>query len=511
MSGNLPTGQTLYDLLRISTDQQAQKPALVDGSTVVSYESLLSSAERLAAQLADLGVGSGQRVLIAMPNSAAFAAAYFGVFAAGAVAVPLSLYLKAKEMHVVAEHSQPAAVVLADEVQRRVEDALLPLSPKPALLRSCAPDGSAIRFELIARGRGRQDSFERPPERTALILYTSGTTGRPKGVVLSHQNIISNAIACAESLPVGDSDVFILFLPMFHSFGFTVCLVLPILLGATSVILSAIKRDLVAEAVESHRVTVFVGIPALYGLMARSDDAYASKFESVRFFISGAAPLAVPTIEASAQRFDAPLLEGYGLTEASPVVSLNPFDKERKAGSVGLPLPGVGVRVVNESGSDVPVGTIGELLVRGPNVMAGYWRDDAATAERIRDGWLYTGDMARLDEDGYIYIEDRKDDMILVQGANVYPSEVEGVIRGVTGVAEVAVVGVVDSHLGKRPVAVVQPVAGAALTEEMILAICRQHLADYKVPRQVIFWDQLPVSPIGKPLKRSILALLKPH
>ncbi|MCD6328264.1 AMP-binding protein, partial [bacterium] len=219
-------------------------------------------------------------------------------------------------------------------------------------------------------------------------------------------------------------------------------------------------------------------------------------------------PLSLSTIDAFAERYKAPLLEGYGLTEASPVVSLNPIDGVRKAGSIGVPLPGISVRVVDEAGSDLTPDEIGELLVMGPNVMRGYFADEAATAKRIIDGWLFTGDMARIDTDGYIYIEDRKDDMILVQGANVYPHEVEDVIKEMPGVLEVSVVGLADTHQGARPVAVVQPAEGASLTEGDVIDYVKRRLSNYKAPRQVFFWKELPLCPLGKPLKREIRRML---
>ena len=242
--------------------------------------------------------------------------------------------------------------------------------------------------------------------------------------------------------------------------------------------------------------------------MALADQAAIRCFDTVRFFVSGAAPLSIRTIELFSRKYRAPLLEGYGLTEAAPVVSLNPHDGIRKNGSIGVPLPSVSVRVVGESGEELARGEVGELQVKGPNVMSGYFADDAATEKRIADGWLRSGDMARMDRDGYIYIVDRKDDMILVQGANVYPHEIEDLIRNIPGVLEVAVVGVSDSHLGKRPVAIVQLAEGAALDEQTIIEHCREGLSAHKAPRRVHFWEEMPLSPLGKPLKRRIREIL---
>jgi len=496
-------------LLCASAERFGQKPAAHCLSSTFSYARLLDEANRLADLLHGQGVRKGDRVFIALPNSPAFVIAYFAVFKLGAIAVPLSPSFTPTEMASLIAHSKPVAGVVCEDTREAVEDSAELADSKPVLVTAAWDASGDIRYSVSGGSVGVGPREDGPSSHDpAVIIYTSGTTGSPKGVVLSHRNIISNVQGCRAAMPVSGEDVFTAFLPMYHSFGFTVCTVLPVALGATSVILPGPKKELIAESVKRFSITVFIGIPALYGILARADSAGASLFDTVRFFVSGAAPLPLSTIEAFSGRYKAPLLEGYGLTEAAPVVSLNPFEGVQKAGSIGLPLPGISVRVVDESDKDLPTGEIGELLVKGPNVMTGYFADDAATRDKVRDGWLYTADMARMDEEGYIYIEDRKDDMILVQGANVYPHEIEDVIRDMPGVLEVAVVGAADSHRGKRPVAVVQCAKGASLDEATVLAHCREHLSGHKVPRSVHFWDALPLSLLGKPLKRRIREIL---
>lgn len=501
---------TLHEVLEETNRQFSDKPAIHDESATLTYGQFVAEVNHLAGLLQERGVGKGDRVFIALPNCAAFAVAYFACFRIGAVAVPFSTQFKAKEMASLLAHSRPSAGVFSAQSGDVVRSATKESGISPLLAETSWGDKGAIEYTFSGPGRmdASPDSSRVSPDDAAVILYTSGTTGTPKGVVLSHRNVISNVRACREAMPVSESDVFLLFLPMYHSFGFTTCVVLPIFLGASCVILPGPKKELIASAVARFRATVSIGIPALYGIMAKADHTTASLFDSIRFFVSGAAPLPLPTLEAFSDRYKAPLLEGYGLTEAAPVVSLNPWEGARKKGSIGIPLPGVSVRVVDEVDRDLDSGQIGELLIKGPNVMIGYFADDEATRGRIKDGWLYTGDMARLDEDGYIYIEDRKDDMIVVQGANVYPHEVEDTIKTIPGVLDVAVVGVRDVHLGKRPVAVVQPAELADLTEKDVISVCRRQLSDFKAPRQVLFWKEMPLSPLGKPLKRKIRQML---
>ena len=496
-------------MFRASAARFSGKPALHYSSATLSYAELSSEVDRLAEVLAGVGITRGDRVFLFLPNSAAFFVSYLAVFKLGAVAVPLSTSFTPAEIGALLKHSQPSAGIVLDGLLSTVEAGLAQAEFKLTLITVGWDAGGNMRYSapenVAPSSSALAEVLSADP---AVILYTSGTTGSPKGVVLSHRNIISNAISCSAALPVSQDDVFITLIPMYHSFGFTVCTMLPLLLGATCVVLPGPKKDLMPSAVKRFGVTVFVGIPALFGIMARAEQSTVSSFDTVRFFVSGAAPLPVRTIETFSTKYRAPLLEGYGLTEASPVVSLNPLDGVRKNGSVGLPLPGVSVKVVGEEGEEMPSGGIGELLVKGRNVMSGYFRDEVATKERIADGWLRSGDMARMDRDGYIYIEDRKDDMILVQGANVYPHEIEDLIRDIPGVLEVAVVGLPDSHLGKRPVAVVQRAKGASVEEATVIEHCRRSLSAHKVPRRVHFWDELPLSPLGKPLKRQIRDLL---
>ena len=502
--------RNLYDLLRNSAERLPQKPAIHCLSRTITFSQMLDEVKRLACALAAIGVGHGDRVFISMPNCSAFNISYFAIFSLGAVAVPIPFHFRPREFAALISHCRPKAGIISQEASESVKSAVDSSPVKPSVILCSSDSTGGMQYSHLLRQPGSETTpaKEPGPQDTALVLYTSGTTGDPKGVVLTHDNVVSNVSSCEKAMPVTPDDRFILFLPTYHSFGFTVCVALPTYLGSTCVVLPGPKRELIAEACIRHQVTAFVGIPALYGMMARAEGRAAAAFDSVRFYISGAAPLSRQTLEAFPKLYEAPLLEGYGLTEAAPVVSLNPFEGKRKVGSVGIPLPQVQVRVVDEDGADLPTGQIGELLVRGANVTPGYFEDPAATKQRLREGWLYTGDMARIDEEGYIFIEDRKDDMILVQGVNVYPHEVEDAIRTISGVEEVAVVGLPDRHLGKRPVAAVKCSEGACLSERDVLDHLKDRLSNHKIPRQVLFFDELPLSPLGKPLKRKVREVL---
>ena len=337
-----------------------------------------------------------------------------------------------------------------------------------------------------------------------MLIYTSGTTGQPKGAVLSHRNLLANARSCRELIGVSSDDTFLAVLPLFHSFGATVCMILPLLAGAEIVLQTAFAPLPVLETLEKHQVTIFAGVPAMFAVLTKCRTSREYDLRSLRACVSGGAPLPLQVLSGFQERYGAVLVEGYGPTEGSPVVSANPPNGVQKPGSVGPPILGVEVRIVDDAGQDLPTGEVGEIIVAGDNVMQGYWQDATATAEAIKDGWLYTGDLGKLDTDGYLYIVDRKKDMIIVGGTNVYPREVEDVIALMPQVAEVAVVGRPDPVRGERVRAVIVPAEGIELSAEQVISHCRQHLAPFKVPRIVEFRESLPKSALGKVLKREL-------
>jgi long-chain acyl-CoA synthetase len=365
------------------------------------------------------------------------------------------------------------------------------------------PEG-AINFRaLVAEDTS---GLPAPPdaEQVACLQYTSGTTGRPKGAMLTHANILSNARASIEAVSMTEEDVFLAVLPLFHVFGATVTMVIPIVLGAASAHLPRFEPLPVLQTIERTGVTLFCGVPSMFAVLAALKGADGPDLSTLRLCISGGAALPrelTPIIEG---RYETTLLEGYGPTEASPVISVNRDRESRKIGSVGPPLPGVEVEIRDEDGKRVKTGEIGEICARGPNVMRGYWQDEEKTANTIRDGWLYTGDLGHVDEDGYIYIVDRKTDMIIVGGLNVYPREVEDVVRLLDPVRDVAVVGATSRLRGETVCAFVELHEGGSLDQTEIVEHCTEHLARYKVPRNIRFIGELPRSATGKVLKREL-------
>jgi long-chain acyl-CoA synthetase len=339
-------------------------------------------------------------------------------------------------------------------------------------------------------------------EALALIIYTSGTTGHPKGAMLSHANVLSNVASCkVELLAVGE-DRFVVLLPMFHSFMLTVGVLLPMLIGGSIVLIKTLHppKNVIQEIIQ-HRATLLPAVPQFFRALAQCPLPAESP---LRLCISGGAPLPAETLREFTARFPIPLLEGYGLSEASPVVSFTPIRGPWKAGSIGRPITNVEVTIQDDAGDILPPRQVGELCVRGPNVMQGYWNLADETAQALRGGWLLTGDLGYVDEDGYFYITDRKKDMLLVNGINVYPREVEEVLYKFPGVKEAAVIGVPDARRGEQPLGFVAAQEGIALDESVLQEFLRERLADYKVPRRIVFLPALPRNATGKVMKTEL-------
>jgi len=489
-----------------TAQQGPDRPALTLGDRTLTYADFDAAVSSLATALAEEGLAPGDRVALWMPNVPEFAITYFAVSRAGGIVLPLSTLWGLEEISYILGNAEASAIVAAhpfDDIVRALPDRV------PSLKRLIAWGDTKLNDalslgELIRRPadpeRHRSSSGGEP----AVLIYTSGTTGRPKGATLTHTNLLSNARACEEAIEVGADDRFLTVLPLFHSFGATVCMILPIVLGAHSVLLPRFSPTEVLQALSACRITVFAGVPAMFTVLLGVREDPASDLSTLRICVTGGAPAPPQMITAFQRRFGAILVEGYGPTEASPVVSVNPPHGLQKTGSVGPPVPDVDVRIADDSGQTLPVGEVGEILVHGPNVMQGYWQAPEATAETIVDGWLHTGDMGRVDEDGYLYIVDRKKDMVIVAGMNVYPREVEDVIYQLPAVADCAVVGVASERRGEDVKAFVVLKEGQSLTEDEVVEHCRGCLAPYKVPRVVAIEQDLPRSATGKVLKRAL-------
>ncbi|MFQ5810382.1 MAG: long-chain fatty acid--CoA ligase [Armatimonadota bacterium] len=497
---------TLGSMLAEGASRWGAKCAVGAGPARLSYEELDAGVARLAGGLAGIGVEAGDRVALLLPNCPQFPLSYLAAARLGAIVVPINVLLTAREIQHILTDSRPRALVTTSALPG-IAERLAPLASAidHIVLSGDSPVDGTHSFEAMVQTAQPLDAASGArPDDVAAIVYTSGTTGVPKGAMLSHHNLISNADACAEMIQVSDQDHFLCVLPLFHSFGATVCMILPLLIGATTTLMPRFAAMEVLRTIASEGITVFAGVPSMYAVLLGVRSKEQCDLSHMRMCVSGGAPMPVEVLEGFTKRYEVTMLEGYGPTEASPVVSVNPYDGVRKVGSVGLPLPGVSLKIVDDDGGALPTGEVGEILVHGDNVMQGYYQRPEDTAETVRDGWLHTGDMGRLDEDGYLYIMGRKKDLIIVGGMNVYPREVEAVLHGHPAVAEAAVVGASGSLRGEEVVAFVVLREGCTASAEELIELCGGALAKYKVPKRVVMVDELPRSGMGKVLKSQL-------
>lgn len=470
--------------------------------TALTYAELDDLSARFAAVLRDRGVRPGDRVAMTMPNVPLFPVVYYGILRAGGVVVPMNPLLKAREVaYVLRDSGARVAVVFplfADEVAHAAAEAgaeCLVTEPREFhdLLTAAAPLSGVV---------GREDADP------ALILYTSGTTGTPKGAELTHGNLVSNTATTAGTLvQAGPDDVLFGGLPLFHAFGQTCALNTSVAAGATLTLLPRFDPQRALEVVHRDGVTVFLGVPTMFAALLHAELPDGFDASRLRVAVSGGAAIPVEVLRGFEQRFGATVLEGYGLSETSPVASFNHPDRPRKAGSIGVPIRGVEMKLVAEDGSRTGPGEVGEIAIRGENVMRGYVNQPGATAEAMRDGWFHSGDLARVDDEGFYFIVDRKKDLIIRGGYNVYPREIEEVLYEHPAVAEVAVVGVPHDAHGEEVAAVIALRGGAAATADEIRDYVKERIAAYKYPRIVTFVAELPKGPTGKILKREIVVV----
>jgi len=505
---------TFYDIAATHGKKRGRKVALFVDDEKIRYRDILDKVDRLAAFLSERGVKEGDRVAFFMRNSPEFIYSIFAVSKIGAVIVPVNTFLKEDEVSYILEDSG-AVVLLASEIHQKVVHASRVRDLCKFIVWEGNPENigenDALFVETYTTDR-TVAQVKRDIDDTAVIFYTSGTTGKPKGAMLSNRNVLSNADSGRRTINVTSRDRSIVFLPMFHSFTFSIGVMLPLYVGASIVIIKSLQPfSNIFKQTLLKRVTIFFGIPDVYNALAKAKlPWYFMWFNRIRAFISGAAALQPKTLDAMAKRFGrATLLEGYGLSEASPAVCMNTFEKQ-KVGSVGTALYGYEMKIVNENMEELPRGEIGDIIVRGENVMQGYLNRPEATAETIVNGWLLTGDMGYMDEDGFLFIVDRKKDLIISKGINIYPREIEEVIDTFPSVKASAVVGVFDEKSGEIPVAYVELEEDVdTLDEAGLKKHLREQLANYKLPRQIHVIEELPKNATGKVLKRVLKEQLK--
>ena len=498
------------------------KPALLFGARTTTYGQLNSAAYQVANGLRALGIGQGDKVLLSCPNLPYFPMIYYGILKAGAVVVPVNVLLKGNELVHPLRDSQAKAFFCFEGTQD------LPIGAEGH--KGFLEAGTCPHFFLITADPGQPSAIAGVPtlgqflqdqpatsldpltdaNDTAVIIYTSGTTGRPKGAELSHANLAMNAMVAHSLLRQTSADVHLVVLPLFHCFGQTTQMLAGILAGATLVLLPRFDPDQAFQAMAAHRVTIFVGVPTMYiallhlpGAAERHD--LAAVTAHLRIGASGGSALPVEVIRQFEAAFGIPILEGYGLSETCPVATFSCLDHDRIPGSVGKAVWGVEVRILDAvTGRAALSGADGEVLIRGHNVMKGYYRQPEATAKAIQDGWLHTGDLGHLDDAGNLFIVDRLKDMIIRNGFNVYPRELEEVLMTHPAVAQVAVLGVPHEVHGEEVLAVLVLKPGHTASSESVLGWCKERMAAYKFPRLVAFVTALPMTATGKVLKREI-------
>jgi long-chain acyl-CoA synthetase len=490
MSANLAANLTS------TAERCGDRIALKLDDAELSYALLDEGSARVAGLLRAKGIAPGDRVGIMLPNVPYFAVVYYAILRLGAVVVPMNVLLKGREVAFYLRDSEAKAVFawhgFADAARAGATEAASELVlVKPGEFEQLLAGADAVREVAEAAG-----------DDTAVILYTSGTTGTPKGAELTHHNLGSNTATSSSLFGVDESDVVLGALPLFHSFGQTCAMNNCVRVGGTLTLIPRFDPDKALQIIERDNVTVFLGVPTMYAAMLHSRTE--ADTSTLRLCGSGGAAMPVEIMRAFEQKFGCQILEGYGLSETSPVASFNRRDRERKPGSIGLPIDGVEMRVIDDDDREVPQGEVGEIVIRGENVMKGYWNRPGATAEAIRDGWFHSGDMARVDEDGYFFIVDRKKDMIIRGGYNVYPREIEEVLYEHPAVAEAAVIGVPHDELGEEVAAVVALKEGQQAGADELREHVKEQVAAYKYPRKVYFVDELPKGPTGKILKREI-------
>jgi long-chain acyl-CoA synthetase len=488
----------LADILTRSAGSAPHQAAVSLGDRTLTYADLELASSRIAGLLAEKAIRPGDRVGIMLPNVPEFAAIYYGVLRAGGAVVPMNPLLKTREVeYYLADSGAKLIFAWQDMTGEAIEGAaragVAHVGVDSALLAGLDYQAAITQVEV------------RDPHDTAVILYTSGTTGKPKGAELSHGNLTRNLeVVRNDLLSLTASDVVFGGLPLFHSFGQTVTLNATIAAGASLVLLQRFTPKAALELLADHKVTIFAGVPTMYSALLGVEDV--PEPDALRYCVSGGAALPVEVLHRFEARFGCVVLEGYGLSETSPVASFNHAGQLRKPGSIGTPVTGVEMRVVDAAGGELPAGEVGEIAIRGHNVMKGYWNKPEATAEVLSsDGWFRTGDMGRQDEDGFFFIVDRKKDLIIRGGFNVYPREIEEVLYEHPAVAEAAVIGIEHPELGEEIAAAVALAPGAVATPDELRDHVKRQVAPYKYPRLVWIFDSLPKGPSNKIVKREIV------
>lgn len=506
-------------ILEDSARRYPTKDAFIFMDTHLNYAQINGAANQIANGLKAIGIKKGDKVALNCLNLPYFPMAYFGILKAGATVVPLSVLLKRDEVEYHLRDSEAKAYLcfvgtpdlpMAAEGYAGFQNVdtctdFFVITPKPT---DPSPiEGTKTLGMLMANQSPVTETVPTSAEDTAVIIYTSGTTGRPKGAELTHSNLMLNAVVSTNIIKTESTDNQLIVLPLFHIFAMTCLMNAGVYKGSTNILLPRFDAEAVLGLMQKHEISIFAGVPTMYwGLLNYENTKFdlASISSKLKIAVSGGAALPVNVLEDFEAKFNVPILEGFGMSEGSPVVTFNHIEVGRKPGSVGTPVWGVEVKIVDENDNEVPTGEKGELIYRGHNVMKGYYNKPEANAETLKNGWMHSGDVAIKDEDGFYFIVDRTKDMVIRGGLNVYPREVEEVMMQHEAVSLVAVIGVPDDKMGEEIKACVVLKDGANISEADLMAWTKEHIASYKYPRIIEFLDALPMSATGKILKKEL-------
>ncbi|MEH7106732.1 long-chain-fatty-acid--CoA ligase [Bacillus sp. JJ1764] len=507
--------KTVTHILKETTEKYPANNALSFYGRKITYQELSFAVQAFTSALQQNQVQKGDRVAIMLPNCPQYVITYYGVLSAGGIVTQVNPMSVERELEYILNDSGAESIITLDAFYQRVKSVQSRTKLKNIIIVSFQPSGHDFTpdrsfDQFLKEGNGQVLPIEFEPEHDVAVLqYTGGTTGRSKGAMLTHRNILANVIQCYEffkhEFELGKERCLTV-IPLFHVFGMSSCMNLSILTGSESIMLPRFDLEEVLNTIKNEQPTTFPGVPTMYVAITNHPRADEYGLGSIKTCNSGSAPMPVELLREFEGKTGAKILEGYGLSEASPTTHCNPPFADRKPGSVGIGVPSTEYKIVDlaTGTEELNPGELGEVIIKGPQIMKGYWNMPEETANTLRDGWLFTGDIARVDEEGYLYIVDRKKDMIIASGFNIYPRDIEEVLYEHPSVQEAVVIGVPDPYRGEDVKAYIVLKAGKSATEEEIIQYCRQNLAAYKVPRSIEFRDQLPKTGVGKILRRAL-------
>lgn len=492
----------LYSNLMNMASKDPEKEAYSFADKSTTYKQLNSLVEKFSQGLSQQGIKKGDHVALLLGNTPDFVIAYYGVLRLGGTVVPINPTFTPREIQYILLNSKAKGIVAVSTLQPILQEIAKETPYLDTIVYTEALENELSIHSFLENAVSPVSSATITEEDIAVVLYTSGTTGVPKGVMLTHKNLHSNAESCIQFLELTKDDRIVTVLPLFHVFCMTICMNASILAGATMIMIPSFSPVELIEKMNKNKATIFAGVPTMYNFLLQVATT-GEKLQSLRLCVSGGASLPLAVLDKFKQLTGLEIKEGYGLSEASPATAFNPLRGKSKPGSIGVNIPFVENKIVDDNGAEVKVGEIGELIVRGPNVMKGYLGMPEETAQAIKNGWLYTGDLAKMDSDGYIYIVDRKKDLIIVGGYNVYPREIEELLYAHPDIVEAAVIGVPDEHYGEAIKAFVVT-KNNDLNSEEVKNYLEDKLVKYKQPKIIEFIAQLPKNATGKIVKKEL-------